>query len=223
MKISIPTFIFALAFFSILSPPGLTQTGEKPELVEYIEFGKRFDDRAGVLNDEEMRQIVRVAAKQEEEIGLKAFLLIMPSIPEWDFHEFASDQFDHWKMQGHVDQKSYLILITVDEKKFQIERGSYIDVREHDYELIRLTNKFYSQLKNDGYGTAIVSLIIDFGELTTLKNNIIGEKKQKEKAGYYMLIGILLLIFAFMRMGFLRKQMERKRAEMKEREGPFIE
>ena len=223
MNKSIQIIFCALAFLIILPLSANAQTETNPEQVEYIEFSKRFDDRAGVLTDDQMQKIVKAAEKQEEEIGLKVYLLIMPSIPEWDFDEFASDQFDHWRMQGYVDHKSYLILITVDEKKSQIERGSYIDVRENDYELKLVRNKFSFRLKNDGYGFAIISLISDFGDLPFLTKSIASEKKQKEKAGYYMLIGILFLIFAFMRMGFLRRQLDRRRAEEKKKKGPFIE
>ncbi len=223
MRREIITSFLAVIFLFGMSLGSYAQSDDISGKTSYIEFQKRFDDRAGMLTETEIAAIQAAADKQEQDIGLKAYLLIMPEILEWDFLEFARDQFDYWRMEGILNRKSYLILISVEDKKFEVVRGSYIDRKDNDYEVLRLRNMLYANLKDGNYCKAIVNYINGFSELPSLKKSISDEKNRNEKAGYYTLIGVLLLIFVFLRMGFLRRQREQQRKEKKERMGPFIE
>ena len=215
--------IILLILFPGLPSSATAQSDDESQIAPRLEFQKQFDDRSGLLSNEEIASIQTAAEKQELDIGLKAYLLIMPKIPEWDFAEYARDQFDHWRMKGVLNNKSYLILISVEDKKFEVVRGSYIDKRDNDYEVLRLRNSFYIDLKSGNYSKAIVNYINGFSELPSLKKSISEEKRRDEKASYYILIGILILILVFLRMGFVRRQEEQRRKEMKDKTGPFIE
>ncbi len=219
---AIYTITLLILFLGLQSSATAQSDDESPD-VPRLEFQNQFDDRSGILTDDELVTIQAAAEKQEQDIGLKAYLLIMPNIPEWDFAKYARNQFDHWRMQGVLNSKSYLILISVEDKKFEVVRGSYIDKRDNDYNVLCLRNSFYIDLKSGNYGKAIVNYINGFSELPSLKKSISEEKRRDEKASYYILIGILILILVFMRMGFVRRQEEQRRKEMKKKTGPFIE
>ncbi|MCD6216738.1 TPM domain-containing protein [bacterium] len=221
-RAAIYTITLCILFLGLPSSATAQSDAESPNAPR-LEFQKQFDDRSGILTDDDIASIQAAADKQEQDIGLKAYLLIMPKIPEWDFDEYARDQFDHWRMKGVLNSKSYLILISVEDKKFQVVRGSYIDKRDNDYNVLLLRNSFYIDLKSGDYSKAIVNYINGFSELPSLKKSISEEKRHDEKASYYILIGILILIMVFLRMGFIRRQQEQRRKEMKEKSGPFIE
>lgn len=213
----------ALLFMTAILSVALAQTETTTVDKKFIEFQKRIDDRSGSLSESDISRISSLIEAQEQAIGLKGFVLLMPTIEEWDFAEFAHDQFDYWKSKGIVDTKSYIIIISVEDKKYQVVRGSYINSRENDYEMNLLRNKMYMDLSNNEVGNAIVNYINGLGETSTLKKTIEQEKTQKEKGSWYMLIGILILIMVFMRMSYKRRKQYFKLEEKRKRERPFIE
>ena len=199
------------------------ETEETESLDKFIEFEKRFDDRAGVLSEQDLAAIKMAAEIQETETGLKAYLLIMPKIDQWDFDEFGWDQFNFWKSQGHLDNKSYLIIIALENFQMQVSRGKYIDERENDFEILKLRNDLQYHLKEKKYRGGIIGFIEGLSNIPSLKKSIDNEKKMKEKSMWYMLIGIIILISVFMRMGYKRRMEEQRKAEMRKQKGPFIE
>ena len=83
--------IWLLALPSIVSFADDESSDEsRSKNAKYIEFEKRIDDRAGKLNQDDLQAIEEATTKQEDEIGLKAFVLIMRDIPDWDFDEYAA-------------------------------------------------------------------------------------------------------------------------------------
>jgi uncharacterized membrane protein YgcG len=222
MKCYAITFLALLITTAILSV-AFAQAETTGADKKFIEFQKRIDDRSGMLSESDIVKINSALEAQEQAIGLKGYVLILPKIEEWDFDEFARDQFDYWKSKGIVDTKSYIIIISVEDKKYQIVRGGYINSRENDYEINLLRNRMYVDLSNKEVGKAIVNYVNGLGETSTLKKSIEQEKTQKEKGTWYMLIGILILVFVFMRMGYRRRRQYFNLEEKRKSERPFIE
>ena len=222
MKCYAITFLALLITTAILSV-AFAQAETTGADKKFIEFQKRIDDRSGMLSEGDIVNINSALEAQEQAIGLKGFVLILPKIEEWDFDEFAADQFNYWKSKGIVDTKSYIIIISIEDKKYQIVRGSYINSRENDYEINLLRNKMYVDLSNKEVGKAIVNYINGLGETSTLKKSIEQEKKSKERASWFMLIGILILTFVFFRMNYIKRRQYFKLEEKRKRERPFIE
>ena len=208
----------AVSFSSVVN----AQTDEPVDDITYIEYQKRVDDRSGVLSPDSLARITNAIEIQEKETGLKGFVLVMPRIEEWDFDKYAARQFDYWKSNGIVDSKSYIIIISVEDKKFQVIRGEYIDTHEHDYEIRLLRNRMIEDFKTD-IGSAITNYINGLGETASLKKSLEDQKKLKEKGAWYMLIGIIILISVFMRMSYKRRREYIQLEEKRKREGPFIE
>lgn len=220
----IVSMLIALSFISPLyaqdTPVNQDNSGKE---TEYIEFEKRFDDRAGKLTEDELKTIEETATTQEQEIGLKAFLLIMSDIPSWDFDEFAKRQFLYWKSNGIVDDKSYLILIILDNRKFQIVRGDYIVEREASQDILNLRNHLWLNFENNNYAVGITEYIEGLGEIPSLKNAMKEEKIKKDKSSWFTVIGILILIIVLTRMNYKNRMRAMKEEEERRRKETFIE
>jgi uncharacterized membrane protein YgcG len=189
----------------------------------WLEFKTRFDDRTGVLTGAELAEIISAAEKQERELGIKAYLLMVPQISEWNLGEYVRDVFKYWKSQGRIDEKSYLIVISVDNYNLQVVRGDYINNLDDDYEVSILMNDLYKFLKEKKYSEGIINFIENIGAMPALSKAINEEKKRKEKSQWFVLVGLLIIILVFMRMSYRRKLAEHQRQESELRRGPFIE
>jgi uncharacterized membrane protein YgcG len=189
----------------------------------FIEFEKRFDDRAGILSESDLKAIENAAQKQEKELGLKAFVLIMPDIPDWEYDEFAAQQFVYWMSKGILDDKSYLFLVRINNRKFQVVRGDYISRQETSQDIRNLSGRLWSDFNDKNYGKGIVNYIEGLGEMPSLKKAIDSEKKTRIKAMGLALVGLLILALVFMRMSHQRQVKARKEEEERHRKGMFIE
>jgi uncharacterized membrane protein YgcG len=190
---------------------------------KFIEFQKRIDDRSGLLTENDIAKINTTLEAQEKAIGLKGYILILPEIEDWDTDEYARDLFNDWKSKGIVNSKSYIIIMSIEDHKFQIIRGKYIDSRENDYEITLLRNKMDIDLDKKDLGMAIVNYINGLGETSTLKKGIEQERKLQGMVALFMLIGIVILILVLVARKYIKPRRFFKQKEKDKRDQPFIE
>ena len=216
--------IWLLALPSIVSFADDESSDEsRSKNAKYIEFEKRIDDRAGKLNQSDLQAIEEAVKKQEDEFGLKAFVLIMHDIPDWDFDEYAAGQFVYWQLKEILDDKSYLFLIMVDNRKFQVVRGNYISRREAAQDIRILRNRLWADFERNEYGKGIVNYIQGLSDTPSLKKAINEEKAKKIKIVWFTCIAILILTLVFMRMNYMKQVKVKKEEEENRRHDTFVE
>jgi len=222
MRIPI-TFLIVFTLI-LISGASISAQTNNPLKTSFVEYRNRIDDQVGRLTQDDLKKIDDAIREQEKNTGLKAYVLIMKYIPGWVNDErFPQKQFAYWKSKGIVDDKSFLFIMSVEQVKFQVVRGSFIQNHENDYEVFMLRNQMESAFHRKAYGEGIVDYIKGLSEIPSLKKALTAEKKRHDQLLLFMLVIFpsITLIFILIRM---RAKIKADRNLKKEKkEGPYIE
>jgi uncharacterized membrane protein YgcG len=163
-------------------------------------------DLAGVLTEEQKLAIADDLKFLRDFHNMPGVILLVKETPEWDFIEYGHDLFDHLRAQGKLDESSFLIYLSINDRKMAFILGDDIDRVTDPQEKRGITNELGATLGNGEYYAGLTKALARLKALPGPEDI----QEAKKLRGQWMIVAGLVILIAVFYMNLMKRRMKRK-------------